>query len=295
MGTRRTFLEELALAAGAGAALPSLLRADARGDLTLTSRAAAGADRIDSLGVQLYTVRTLMKQDFERTLARVGEAGYREVEFAGYFDRTPAQVRAALGAAGLVAPSTHIGLDDLLPANLPRLLDQAQAIGHEWIVVAWLGNAQRKSADTYKAVADTLLKAADAARAERVRVAYHNHDFEFLPLPGGGIGYDVMLEQTRGSTVGFEMDLCWITKAGRDPMAYWLKWPERFPMVHVKDAVFAPAFAMKDVGAGTINWKGLFKEHVQAGIAHYFVEHDEPADPIASITASAKFLRDLAF
>ena len=300
MGNRREFLQQAVIALGAGAAMPLPLRAGAARSATLFDRAGearppSGADRIEALGVQLYTVRTLMQQDVERTLARVSEVGYREVEFAGYFGRTPAQVRAALEAAGLVAPSTHIGLADLLPANLPRVLDAAHVMGQQWLVLAWTNPAQRKNVDDWKRMADRMLDAAELAKPASVRVAYHNHDYEWTPLPGGVVPYDLLLEQTRGSTVAFEMDLCWITKAGRDPMAYWLKWPERFPMVHVKDAVFAPAFAMKDVGAGTMNWKGLFKEHVQAGIEHYFVEHDEPADPIASITASAKYLRALTF
>ena len=300
MGNRRDFLQQLAITMGAGAAVPALLRAGTAGDRTLaartgTAQGATRADRIEALGVQLYTVRTLMQQDVERTLARVGEVGYREVEFAGYFGRTPAQVREALGAAGLVAPSTHIALAELLPANLPRVLDAAHVMGHQWLVLAWTNPAQRRNVDDWKRMADRMLSAAELAKPANVRVAYHNHDYEWTPLPGGVVPYDFLLEQTRGSTVAFEMDLCWITKAGHDPMAYWLKWPERFPMVHVKDAVFAPAFAMKDVGAGTMNWKGLFKEHVQAGIEHYFVEHDEPADPMASITASATYLRALTF
>ena len=285
MSDRRTFLRQLGATVGAGVAAPALLRA----------HGAPRPDRIETLGVQLYTVRNLMNMDFEGTLAHVARAGYGEVEFAGYFGRAPAQIRDALRSAGLKGPSAHIGTNELNPANWPRVLEMAHAIGHEWLVLAWVGNEFRKSADGYKAVADMMLRAADSAKAANIRLAYHNHDYEWAPLAGHTVGYDVLLERTRGSTVAFEMDLCWITKAGRDPMAYWMKWPERFPMVHVKDAVFAPAFAMKDVGAGTINWSGLFKEHVQAGIEHYFVEHDEPADPIASITASATYLRGLTF
>ena len=309
MSDRRTFLRQLGATIGAGAAAPARLHAQAAGFTgagvaPFAGDAARGMlridhidhiDRIETLGVQLYTVRDLMKADVEGTLARVAQAGYGEVEFAGYFGRTPAQVRAALASAGLKAPSAHIGAGELAPANWPAVLDTAHAIGHEWLVLAWIGDQYTKSADGYKAVADLLLAAADSAKRAGIRLAYHNHDFEFKPLPGNTIGYDVLLERTRGSTIAFEMDLCWIAKAGRDPMAYWLKWPERFPMVHVKDAVFAPAFAMKDVGAGTINWSGLFREHVQAGIQHYFVEHDQPTDPMASITASATYLKQLTF
>ena len=56
----------------------------------LTSRFgwAAGDHKIEKVGVQLYTVRDLMKDDFDGTIAKVAQIGYKEVEFAGYFGRT---------------------------------------------------------------------------------------------------------------------------------------------------------------------------------------------------------------
>jgi len=73
----------------------------------------AAARKLDRIGLQLYTVRAEMARDFEGTLARVAGFGYREVEFAGYFERTPAQVKAALAAAGLDAPATHVAFETL--------------------------------------------------------------------------------------------------------------------------------------------------------------------------------------
>src|SRR5438876_11713858 len=111
---RREFVQTMA---GAGLAIAC----------TGSSRAARAA-RLDKVGLQLYTVRDQMKADFEGTLAHVAEIGYKEVEFAGYFDHTPADVRAILDRHGLSAPSTHIALGEI--DAWKASLDTAKAIGH---------------------------------------------------------------------------------------------------------------------------------------------------------------------
>jgi sugar phosphate isomerase/epimerase len=107
--------------------------------------------------------------------------------------------------------------------------------------------------------------------------------------------YDVLLAETDPKLVQLEMDLYWITKGGQDPLAYFGRWPGRFPMVHVKDSAGPPDHRMVEVGAGKIDFKKIFAHSDQAGIRHYFVEHDEPADPFASIRASCEYLKRLEF
>ena len=91
------------------------------------------------------------------------------------------------------------------------------------------------------------------------------------------------------------MDLFWIIKGGGDPAAYFARWPERFPMVHVKDSGPPPDRAMTEVGSGVINWGEIFAQRRLAGIKHFFVEHDEPKDPMQSIATSYRYLRALRF
>ena len=107
--------------------------------------------------------------------------------------------------------------------------------------------------------------------------------------------YDVLLEATDPAHVLFELDLYWITKGGQDPLAYFARWPGRFPLVHVKDSAGPPEHRMADVGSGTIEWARIFAHRKQAGIEHFFVERDDPPDPFASIAASHAYLSDLQF
>jgi sugar phosphate isomerase/epimerase len=273
---RREFLAALAgLAAAAAGGHPVVAR---------------GA-RLSPLGVQLYTVRTLLERDFEGTLAALAAIGFREVEFAGYHGHSPQAVRAALARAGLTAPSAHVPIESVRD-DLPRVLDAAMVMGHRHVVVAWLPEQQRRALDGYRAAADLFNRVGQQALAARVRFAYHNHAFEFTRLEGA-IPYDVLLERCDPRYVAFEMDLYWITKGGQDPLAYFARWPRRFPMVHVKDSAGPPEHRMVDVGAGTIAWKAIFAHREQAGIRHYFVEHDEPPDPLASVRRSYEYLRRL--
>ena len=284
MQSRREFLDTLGRMALGAAAL---------GCARVGAFAPQGASRRIPIGLQLYTVRSLMQRDFDGTLARVADIGYREVEFAGYFGRTPAQVREALARHGLAAPSTHIALpaDD---AAWGRTLADAKEIGHDWVTIAWLDAPLRRTSDDWARIADRFNRLGALAREAGLRFAYHNHDFEFARA-GRGMRFDTLLMRTDPAFVDFEMDVYWVTKAGADPMWYLRHHAGRFPMLHLKDATTAPERRMVDVGAGTIDFAALLTLARDQGASHAFVEHDEPADPLASIRASYSYLSSLTY
>src|SRR6202451_3451901 len=120
----------------------------------LTSRLgwAAGDHKINKVGVQLYTVRDLMKDDFDGTIAKVAQIGYKEVEFAGYFGRTGQQVRAACDKNGLAAISTHVQYDEL-DDKFPAVIETSKAIGLKYIVCPWIPEELRNSPDIWKQAA----------------------------------------------------------------------------------------------------------------------------------------------
>lgn len=301
---RRSFLAALGASLGAVACVASGVRSsDTAGGTTAAaggaapndsaSRAAAGTTHgtLGPIGVQLYSVRDEMKKDVAATLARIARIGYKEVEFAGYFDRTPQQIRAMLDSNGLTAPSSHLQTP-ILGDQWMATLDAAKVIGHEYVVVPWFDKAKWRTLDDVKRTAAQFNQAATDAKKAGLRFAYHNHDFEFTPIEGR-MPYDVLLESTDPSLVLMEMDLYWATKAGQDPLTYFARYPGRFQMVHVKDAKNDAARTMTEVGSGVIDWKHILGDRARAGIRHYFVEHDQPADPFASVEASYRYLSAL--
>ncbi len=250
------------------------------------------ARRLGRIGVQLYTIRDALTNDLDGSLARVAAIGYQEVELAGYRSHSVAEFRAALDRHGLAAPSTHIAMERVRD-ELPKVLDEAHQLGHEFVICPNISD-EKAGLDGYRKAADVLNHAGEIAGRSGISIGYHNHESELAPI-GGVRPYDVMLDRTDPKLVAMEMDIFWLVKGGGDPLAYFRKYPGRFRMVHVKDMDGSPAKTMVDVGKGVIDWKGIFAQSREAGIEHYFVEHDDARDPFASIAASYAYLRQLEF
>ncbi len=271
--------------------------------------AADGTREVKPIGVQLYTVRTEMEKDFEGSIAKVASVGYKEVEFAGYFEHSPKDVKAILDKNGLTAPSCHVSYD-VVENHWQEQIDAAHTIGHKFIVCPWIEEEQRKAPDGWKRAAELFNRAAEVSHKAGVQFCYHNHTFEFQPAEslGGKFPYDFLLANTDKNLVKMQMDLCWISVAGQDPIAYFNKYPGRFPLVHVKDMKKLPKGAegptaspdkempnMTEVGSGVIDWKRIFAGAGNAHIEHYIVEHDTPASPFESIKKSYDYLHALRY
>jgi sugar phosphate isomerase/epimerase len=287
---RRHLLEVVGRAVGASA-LTALVPAG-----LARSAHARPARRLDRIGLQLYTVRGAMDpshgpNSVEETLDRVAHIGYREVQFWQYYGRTPRQVRAALDASGLQAPGSHIPFEALRD-RWAETIEAGLVMGHRYLLVAWIPPEERRTIDGYKRIAELFNRAASEARSAGLQFAYHNHDYEFTRL-GGEIPYDVLLAEADRELVKAEMDLFWIRKGGQDPLRYFSRYPGRFHSVHVKD--MDGQGRMVDVGKGKIDFAAIFKHQDEAGIRHFFVEHDSPPEPFASIRVSYEYLRQLEF
>lgn len=303
---RRTFLEATA-AAGAGAILASPL-----GWAAQEHKADHKIEK-DRIGVQLYTVRFAMEKDFDGSLAKVAAAGYKNVELAefafdngevSYFKRTPQQMRKALEQNGLNAISTHLNYKYLSPEIFTKVLEASKVLSHKYIVCPWIEEEVRNKPGSWKAVCETFNRVGKASKDAGFQFGYHNHWFEFLPVDGK-LPYDILLEGCDPQLVKMEMDLCWITAAGADPLKYFSRYPGRFPLVHVKDLKSIPHITsggpqnfgdttdLTEVGSGIIDWKKIFSHSEEAGIQYYIVEHDHPKQPFDSIKTSYDYLVNL--
>lgn len=289
MLTRRSFLATLGAVAAVGACRKS---APARAG---TLAASTSGRRLERVGIQLYSVRTEMQRDVAATLARLSEIGYREVEFAGYFGRSPAEIRQLLERNRLAAPSTHVPYETL-KGDWDAALDHAVAVGHQWVTIPWLAPQQRGSVASWKSIAADFNRGAERARARGLRFAYHNHEFEFKPVEGQ-IPLDILLADTDPALVDFELDVYWTVNGGADPLAYFRRHPTRFPLLHIKDSAGPPDHRQVDVGQGTIDFAALLRLDAQqrGAVKHAFIEHDQPADPFTFAKNSFDYLSKLEF
>jgi len=293
---RRTFLGTLTGAAAASMIGGKLLWA-------------SDQRRIKTIGIQLYTVRDALKTDYDGTLAKLAQIGYREVESGRDHDKaTPKETREAFMRYGLTSPSYHVDWDSL-GADWPKVIEDNKIVGRTYLVNPWIDEEVRNKPDGWKHAAEILNRAGEAAKKSDIQFAYHNHWVEFIPQPDGKLPYDILLENLDPNFVQMEMDLGWITVGGQDPLKYFERYPGRFCMVHVKDvheipdaaSVRSSRFAgenmtiLADVGTGVIDWKRIFAHAEQAGIKHYFVEHDNPKNPMETARVSYQYLEKLRF
>ena len=263
----------------------------------------AGARRSvpnNRIGIQLYSLRRLMPNGDRRAVRSMfnwlGRAGYTEVEMAGHYDFTPAQVRGWIDAAGLRAVSGHDGVD-IDPANTTwqdgykQTLENALTLGQKFTGLAWFPGPY-DDADFWKFLAERFSEAGALARAAGLQFFYHNHDFEFTNKQADGTPmYDILLEESDPELVKFELDLYWIVKGGENPLAYLSRDPARYPLYHVKDKtwkerpdVLKPDGSIKeivqeweDVGPGAIDFPDIFAAgHARRADKHFIIEHDWP-------------------
>ncbi|MBV8566440.1 MAG: sugar phosphate isomerase/epimerase [Methylobacteriaceae bacterium] len=246
----------------------------------------------DPLSIQLYSARKFPPLD--RQLQTIKECGFTNVEtFGGLYDDLPG-LKAGLDRHGLTAKSGHFPLA-MVEGEPQRVLDIAGALGISTIIPPFLPPAERPvDRFGWAAVGERLAGRAACLHQKGLRLAWHNHDFEFKPLPDGSFPIEYLL----ANGVLWEADIAWIIKAGVDPMVWLERYPDRIRLIHVKD--IAPAGENEnedgwaDVGAGSVGWSQLWRYCVAAGTEIMVAEHDNPSDFERFARVSAATMRDFA-
>ena len=271
-------------------------------------------------GVQLWSVRELLKTNPAGTLRQLAAIGYREVEL---FETptSPREFRKMVEDAGLKGVSGHFELKDMKdPATiavanelgltymilvfpaLPALADKSVDANFEQFVPLY----EKISLSDYKWNAEQLNQCGENVKRHGIRAGYHNHAIDFKDLGGGALGFDTLIENTDPNLVCFEMDCGHVIHAGYDPIAYLNKYPTRIELLHIKDLV--PGYHVSttldtedkdtnaEIGSGSIDWKKLFATAGHYGhVKHYFVEHEGKMahPPLEALRISYDYLHGL--
>ncbi|HEY0800219.1 MAG TPA: sugar phosphate isomerase/epimerase, partial [Steroidobacteraceae bacterium] len=253
------------------------------------------------IGIQLYAVNSAMQENPAGTLKQLREIGFGEVETAGFGKRSAKEFRKLLDDAGLACPSAHLQFD---VDNLGPTFEDAHALGVQYVTSGGLrsglrppitGLASGMNLDEAKRTAALANQIGDKARQAGLQYAYHNHAVEFADQ-GGAIGYDVLLRETNPDLVKVEIDCGWMVVGGRNPIDYFKKYPNRFPMIHVKDFLpphdkgadggNASAHPGAELGHGIIDYKPIFAAAEKAGLQHYFAEQEGPFARMSQLQAA---------
>jgi sugar phosphate isomerase/epimerase len=248
------------------------------------------------LGVQLYTIRNLIKGDnLASLLQQIRSIGYEEVElFSNLYKHTERELASILRRSGLTAASGHFNYEDFV-SKIPY----ARGLGLKWMVCPMLPKAQWGSPESFRRAAAAFNQ---WCQQQGMRFAFHNHNYEFQDLKGT-TGFDILVKETDPELVWLEMDTYWITEAGRDPVLLLNQLGKRVRLLHLKDRkadvptsqqLDAAAEHFTEVGNGTIKWRPLLALAQKLGIEHYYVEQDESdKSPMDSLKISYTFLHKI--
>jgi sugar phosphate isomerase/epimerase len=252
------------------------------------------------LGAQVWTIREYLKKDLNGSLSKLAKLGYNEIEVfdydGTYWGKSPKEFNKICTDLGLTIISSHYmtGRHDpkakgSLINGWDKAIEDAAAINIKYMVCAWLYKEERVSLDLYKELAGMLNKAGEACSKSNIQLGYHGHNFEF-PAIDGIVPYDLLLHETDKELVKMEADLFWITKAGVDPVAYFNKYPGRFPLWHVKD-MERGSEQFREVGRGVIDFDRIFAARDMAGLKHWFIEQDQTSlEPFESLAMSRDYV-----
>ena len=238
-----------------------------------------------------------MEKDAKETLKNVAAIGYKEIEsYPGskgfLWGMKPAEFKSYMSDLGLKAVSTHTGIEK----NMPELMDQAAGAGFKNFVVSWIGKEKRENLDGFRKVADEFNQLGEQAKKAGLQFGYHNHDYPFIDMDGQ-VPFDVMMDRTDPKLVTYELDLFWVVEPGKDPVAFFNKYPGRFSMAHVKDRDPKNAKFSTIIGQGNLDLSKMMTAGQKAGVKHFFVEVEEYGSltPTESVRQSIAGMKKLVF
>jgi sugar phosphate isomerase/epimerase len=278
MKTRRDFFKTAGTLTVGGLIIPRLLK----------------AEKVKNIGIQLYSVRKEMLTDAVGTLKQLAMIGYRELESArsekgNYYGLQPKEIKKIVSDLGMTLRSGHVHVDK----DWQRSIDSAAEAGQDYLICSSLPS-KAQTVDNYKSVAETFSKAGEDCKKSNIIFGYHNHEYEF-EKENGQILYDVLLNNTDPKLVTWELDLGWVVASGNDPLAYFNKYPGRFPLWHLKDMDVAKQQST-EFGKGQIKVVEILKNAKKSGVKHIFVEQEEYASTaLESMKYDFDYLQKLDF
>ena len=273
------------------------------------------------VGVQLYSVRTDLEKDFYGTLKAVKEMGYAGVEFYGeYYGNSAVQIKKWCTELGLIPFSNHVPFQEMID-NIEKVIAENMVLGVQYIVFPYMDEASRPGVDPeqFRKTVAKIGEIGSRVKEAGFQLLYHNHDFEFVDMGDGSLGYDYIFSSNDRSNLQNEIDVCWVDYAGQNPAEYLAKYKGGIPVVHLKDyklegklssAPYALIgistdnsmkddggwFEYRPIGMGQVDIPAVIKSALENGANWLCVEQDEPCEGLTrleGIAKSVEYLRSL--
>ncbi|MCL6260725.1 sugar phosphate isomerase/epimerase [Aquiflexum sp. TKW24L] len=299
MKNRRKFIK-LSAALSAGAFLPlQFCSPKKESDTLMEAEIDALPGILDNFGLQLYSVKEKMAEDPVATIKAISKFGYTQIE--GFDDgkgifwgMKNTEFKSLTDDLGLDFFASHTDTYE----NLEKQAEEAAAIGMKYLINPWVG--PQKSMDDFKRITDDFNKHGEICKKHGIRFAYHNHGYTFIDVDGQ-IPHDYMLNNTDPGLVDFEMDTYWVYTAGKDPIEYIKKYPNRFTLGHVKDKSGELEFSEPNgstiIGTGIMDFPSILRAGMDNGMDYFIVEQErfDGTNPMEAAEKNAAFMKSLVF
>lgn len=255
------------------------------------------------IGAQLFTLHDYTKtlEDFEQTLKKVAEIGFKYVQVSGVCEHTPEWLKEKLEKYGLKCVLTHTKPDNML-ADPVKVCKDHDVFDCDYIGLGGMPRLWNYDEFTNDEVVDKFIEeyhpVMEAFKENGKYMMYHNHHFEFAKLENGNFMWDELAKRIPADLMGFTLDTYWIQFGGKDPAKEIRKLSGRLPCVHFKDykvirtakdssVQFAP------VGSGNLDWDDIISACEESGVKYVLIEQDNcfGADPFECLKSSFKFLK----
>lgn len=246
-------------------------------------------DLIEKFAAQLYTLRDELKKDFPGVLRELKKMGWQAVQIDGLHGYSPQEIGEVLKETNLSVAGMHVGVDRLT-GDLDAVLEEAYHFKTKDLFNHYLSE-DLQNVDGYKMVKKELLGVATKLTPLGYRIGYHNHDFEFHTMIDNKVALEYILEPVGNQFIYPEVDTYWVKKAGYDPLTFIANYPNRMPVLHLKDMTQDEEQTFAEIGTGSINFEQILRWGENNGVEYYAVEQDTcPIDPLTSLNASLENL-----
>ena len=264
------------------------------------SAADSGNSSMINVGLQLYSFRAQMAKDVPSTLEIAQKMGITDVEVAGFGNLTAEQFHEQLLKHQLQASGIHFQWDRF-SKDIEGIIKEAKTLNIEYVTLPWVPHKGKFSIDNAKEAVAAFnewgKKLADAG----IHFTYHPHGYEFSPFEDGTL-FDYIAKNTDPKFVNFELDIFWAYDGGADPVKLMEKYPNRFPLMHLKDMrkdIKTPNYTGHEdteadvaLGKGQLDISAILHEAVKIGVKHYYIE-DESKESVEQVPVSVQYIRSI--
>jgi sugar phosphate isomerase/epimerase len=253
----------------------------------------------EKVALQLYSFRNDFAKDVAGTMAKIQQMGFKNIETAGTYGMKPTEFKKLLDQYGLKAISYGSSYEELRD-NIQTAIGNAKLFGATYVVCFWIPHSGDDFTieDTKRAVID-FNRFGKILKENGLSFCYHLHGYEFRPYESGTL-FDYLLKNTNPKYVNIEMDIFWVHHPGQNPARLLEKYPNRFPILHVKDRQKgtignqngrADVESDVEVGGGDIDVESVMRTAEKIGVKYYIIE-DESSRSAIQVPKSVNYLRN---